>query len=327
MPKSEDLLRWFQHEDQQAFVKTRLGTEPWITVYRLCPHSGQESGGVYCAFLPNNRVPESLKDTTWDLLIGSSTRPGFTTFGDKRRPKYGHFPKGEPLPLVLVRDFESHRESYCELLEEFRLFHNLYHEQATGTYYRVDENGDEEEIARVSRDRVDVLLRAVRQFCAVKRMHFAVFFEFDRWIEGPLASIGLREGVISSEDAPLTTYTVFVGEVCTDKSFSRLRGKKLFPPLPISECGLPPYDRERSYESFVIGVDLEGKSITHSCDPATLANYFGANPGAPHFLTPVFFKRDVLTKYYSDSTRYLVEDSYLRRRGSWGLRLDNNHPK
>ncbi len=87
----------------------------------------------------------------------------------------------EPIPLVLVRSFESHREGYCELLEEFRLFHNLYQETRTGKYFKVDDNGDEEEIARVEPNKVEAKLRAVRQFCAVKGMHLAVYFELDRY--------------------------------------------------------------------------------------------------------------------------------------------------
>ncbi|MEZ5431153.1 MAG: hypothetical protein R3F31_08240 [Verrucomicrobiales bacterium] len=34
--------------------------------------------------------------------------------------------------------------------------------------------------------------------------------------------------------------------------------------------------------------------------PGALANYFGANPDALNFLTPVFFRPEVLAKYYAD---------------------------
>lgn len=61
-------------------------------------------------------------------------------------------------------------------------------------------------------------------------------------------------------------------------------------------------------------------------DPDKLANYFGKNPESPHYLTPVFFRRDVLDKYYADPDRYSVEDGYIRCAGLWGLRLDNDIP-
>jgi hypothetical protein len=55
------------------------------------------------------------------------------------------------------------------------------------------------------------------------------------------------------------------------------------------------------YETFIVGTDDEGESVIHTCDPDTLANYFGKNPAAPHYLTPVSFERRVFDKYYADT--------------------------
>lgn len=44
-------------------------------------------------------------------------------------------------------------------------------------------------------------------------------------------------------------------------------------------------------------------------------------------MTPVFFKKEVLTKYYSNPEKYTVDDGYLHCKGLWGLRMDNNHPR
>lgn len=109
------------------------------------------------------------------------------------------------------------------------------------------------------------------------------------------------------------------------KSISRLIGKKLFPPFSIEQCGLYPYDEPEQFEQFIIDIDADGSPIQFTCDPDQLANYFGKNKNAPHFLTPIFFTREVLIKYYSNPTRYEVRDGHLRCHGSWILRLDNNH--
>ena len=76
---------------------------------------------------------------------------------------------------------------------------------------------------------------------------------------------------------------------------------------------------------FIVGLDENGNSIKYSCNPDGLANNFGKNPDSPNYLTPIFFRREVLTKYYAHSERYSVEDGYLRCQGIWGLQLDNNH--
>lgn len=82
------------------------------------------------------------------------------------------------------------------------------------------------------------------------------------------------------------------------------------------------------YVDFKIGVLQSGKVITHTCDPDKLANRFGANPEAPQFLTPVFFKTAVLDKYRDEPSRYDVESGCLRciRNGGalWCIPIDNH---
>ena len=82
------------------------------------------------------------------------------------------------------------------------------------------------------------------------------------------------------------------------------------------------------YIDFKIGISPTGVPIMHTCDPKRLANFFGANPGAPQFLTPVFFRTSVLDKYRDEPSRYDVESGCLRckRNGSalWCIPIDNH---
>ena len=71
-------------------------------------------------------------------------------------------------------------------------------------------------------------------------------------------------------------------------------------------------DHEKNYADFKIGVSRSGKCIRHTCNPKGLANLFGANTGAPQYLTPVFFKTAVLDKYRDEPSRYDVESGCLR---------------
>jgi hypothetical protein len=100
-------------------------------------------------------------------------------------------------------------------------------------------------------------------------------------------------------------------------------GKKYILPGPI-----PTEEDEESqiYQEFIIDADASGNLIRHSCDPDKLANYFGKNPDdAPYYLTPVFFRAEVLSKYYANPSKYSVEDGYLRCGGLWGVQIDNDH--
>jgi len=82
--------------------------------------------------------------------------------------------------------------------------------------------------------------------------------------------------------------------------------------------------KRETFERFVIKMDDSGKKIEYTCDESKLSNYFGANPEAPHFLTPIFFKKEVLDKYYNKPSKYSVSDGHLSCGDIWGINIDNN---
>jgi hypothetical protein len=83
-----------------------------------------------------------------------------------------------------------------------------------------------------------------------------------------------------------------------------------------------PYARKHdTYASFIVGIDAEGVAIRVSCDCE------GDDGRSSNFLTPVFFKREVLQKYFSEPARYTVEDGRLSCGALWELRMDNDHPR
>lgn len=76
----------------------------------------------------------------------------------------------------------------------------------------------------------------------------------------------------------------------------------------------------KQFETFIIGIDKKsGQSISHSCNEDSLSNFFGKNPGEPHFLTPVYFSRDVLTRYTSNPVDYEICDDHISYLNDWSL--------
>ena len=49
----------------------------------------------------------------------------------------------------------------------------------------------------------------------------------------------------------------------------------------------------------------------------------GENPEAPWDITPVYFRRQVLGRYYDEPDKYTVKDSRVEC-GMWGLKIDNH---
>ena len=111
------------------------------------------------------------------------------------------------------------------------------------------------------------------------------------------------------------------------RSFSRLLGKRLVAPLPKSKSGLWGFAEEpdEKYGEFIIGVNENGDEISYTSNSVTLANNFASNPGAPHYLTAVYFRKQVLDKYYRESSKYFIADSHLYCGGLWSLQIDNHH--
>jgi hypothetical protein len=107
----------------------------------------------------------------------------------------------------------------------------------------------------------------------------------------------------------------------------RLCGKYLIPPFSKKKSGLWGFasDKPEEYVDFIIEVNEGGDDVLHTPNPETLENSFGKNPRSPNYLTPVFFSRDVLDKYYNQPSKYAVEDGYLRCGDLWGIRIDNHH--
>jgi hypothetical protein len=308
-------------DDYLDFIKNKHGEENWITVYKDIGEPGdREDGGFYCALVTQHMTARAMDNSSWDLMIGSGS-PGFTSSYDNgvevttyQRDSYDGLRR-----LVLYRDFHGRKENYLEILEEFRLIHNLYCDEKAGIYYAFDESGDDVEVIRLSDDEIKIRRSYLRAFMAATQMNLLLYFEFTRHFKSSYATSDTVESdnvraSIWSGDSYSIGYTSFV----------RMLGKKLIRCEPIDRCGLYPFERKRKYEEFIVGGDVD-EPVMFACEPDKLANYFGGNPGAPHYLTPVFFKKEVMKKYYGSSD-YKITDGHLSRRGAWSLRFDNNSP-
>ncbi|MBX7265535.1 hypothetical protein KIF24_05410 [Micromonospora sp. Llam7] len=311
--------------DLREYVEERMGTETWITLYEIDDSPGVKNAR-FCALVSPDHLSVSLAELDWDLRIGS-TGVTFVEYGDDT---YRYLRLGdEPVePFVYCREFAGMHNSYFEISEEFRHFHNLYEDKKAGNLIAIDEAGDDIPVVRIDGKRVQARLSYVKEYLTARDMCMLLFFEFDRYSPRSLAEIGI-ERIEQSARADDCIYRYFV-DSCEDwmsnsyKSFGRLRGKKVIRGTPKRRRATP-WTTNRKYEDFIIGLDEDGDEVLFTCNEDKLANFFGKNPSAPQFLTPVFFKRDVLGKYYGDARRYSVEDSHITCGGLWSVRIDNNH--
>lgn len=304
-----------------------VGRHEWVVLYGHRKDKSKDRF-YFSGLIPKRKLSIAMSENSWDLRVGDGS-PGFSQGhrNAKTVTTYHRF-CGISIaePLVHVRNWHGLKPHQVELLEEFRHFHNLYHDRHNDRYVRVDERGEDEIVAESSHEEVRAKTRRIRQFIAARRTHLAIYFDIR--ITAPIAFVHAR-AAIEDEDfrGEDLRYSFRLGEdTFNGHTFSRLVGKKLIAPLPIRQCGIWPYDEARKqFADYIIGVDSAGDEVRHTCDPDALANYFGTNPDAPSFLTPIWFKKDVLQKYYANSDKYSVEDGYIRCGSVWGLAVDNQH--
>ncbi|GAB5550205.1 MAG: hypothetical protein SangKO_099650 [Sandaracinaceae bacterium] len=305
----------------RRYVEQKLGAETWLTVHSYVD-APMYDGAVFSALIPNDRVEHALKDPGWDLLVGDGL-PDFSVGRDGRR--YHSWTTGHGiLPLVLVRGFHIPIEGVqrVELLEEFRLFHDLAYVPRRQEYLEVS-SSTPTVIARRVDGRMEVRRTAIRQFLAAKEMHLALFFHKTQMSDELVDSVPTADRDIRV----VTSDLIYELAVCPwhgstpGKSFSKFIGKRMVPPLPLEAVGVRPYGEVREYADFIVGLDDADAFVTYSCEPDGLKN-----PSSPGRYAPIHFRRDVLAKYYADSSLYTVGDGRLHCGSLWSLRMDNDHP-
>lgn len=287
--------------------------------------------GIYCALIPTTQIQDSLSDPQWDLMHGHGLPGTVESYENEQKTveyrRYGSYCGIEP--LIVDREFYGIRPNYKEISEEFRLFHRLYHDRKDDSYYKINDAGNEELVANVKPQRIQIRLKEIRQFLAVKEMHLAILFDCREHSSHSLEDLGLQKGS-SHQRNDLFCSALHYGEFSgsgSHRAFSRLLGKRLIPPLPKEKSGFWGFAAEESkkHVDFIIGIDENGHEIAHTSNPDCLDNYFGANPGEPHYLTPVHVRKQVLDKYYQQPGRFCVEDGLLRCGGLWSMTIDNHH--
>jgi hypothetical protein len=305
-----------------------LGKGEWTTLYAS---KGDGDGpAFYSAMIREDMVEGALKDASWDLHIGDGAPGLVTQYESGNEVTWYSRASDEGIEFfALKRSFHGIRPAYWEISEDFRLYFNLYEDRPNKRFLKIDDNGDEHEAVRMSASEIRVKTRLLREYLGVRKMRLVLYFDYSRFSPKTLQELGIEEyhTMESTEDQVISKgarrWIGFSEE--NKRTHGFVMGKKILSgDLHVVRNSFS--REEREYVDFLIGVDEDGHEITHTCDEGQLANYFGNNPGSPQYLTPVFFRKEVLNKYYSQPEKYTVTDGYLTCASMWSLQIDNNHP-
>lgn len=315
-----DIIEW---------LKTDFSREHWITLYKEVK-SETERFTICGILVPNKLLGDFFEYTPWSLNA-SDFKPGYVHYAE-RKPVYRRWGIEDDYEPIIYRSFyNTLYPDSINVIEEFKLFFNLNYDPKSHTYISIDESSNENILIKEVEGDIIFSTLHLRQFLAAKKMNLGLQFDCYRFSSAPLHSLGLSEGEeIEIKDTELYYKINFQNTLLNSnklqQSNSRVLAKKIIRGLKKVEP-LTFYEemKNKKYCDFIVDENIDtGKSIYHSCNPAMLADNFGKNSQAPHFLTPIFFRRDVLLKYFQDSERFSIKDGDLIRRGSWILPIDNN---
>lgn len=321
--------------DCYSFIHDSIGTGPWIPLYvnQKLPDSSDEFF-LYSALVPNTLLNDVLSQYTWEIAI-DSFHPGLVTYSDKgeRKADYLRFGREDSIePILIQRHFWGIKKTFFDVSEEFRHVYNLYYDEHEKRYIAILDDGNEIEVIKVSDDLIEINAKYLKEYLAIKNSSLVLFINIDRFTNGNFSELGqeyIQE--IRQNDTTVCSIGISDYDWISDEDiiYSRLLGKKAF----LSQNDFNPYDfspnkgKWDTYLEFIIGIDSNGDEILYSCEEERLANFFGKNRESPNYVTPIYFKREVLEKYYANSDKYSVHDGNLQCEGLWSLRIDNNHQK
>ena len=301
--KQERLCLSQDHNVQ--FIRRTFRPLDWVPVYL----SGSSSL-VFGSLVPSSKEEEVINgfasNHSWPGLIGIS---GFLNVYDGVEP------------IVLYREFHGVRPSYQEICEEFRIFHNLFHDRSSDTYVKIDDAGAETVVAVVSQDEVRIRMKELADFLAETDMYLCLGFDYIEESNGSLDELGIQGGFLTESEENMHWVLGFrnnLRDASAYRASSHLRGIRFIRPLgnkgSAIEAGI------EKYQDFIVGLNEAGEEVTRSCNPETI---YESN-GVEGYLTPVVFNQAVLDKYTSQPSKYSVDAYSVRCAGLWHLRFDND---
>ena len=324
-----DVPEVFEQRDvRQAFESA--GEGPWTVLYESAKDGDLDV--LRWSLLAPTRLRQDILAGDGHLPSLNFGAPGFSYMYDGGSITQIEYERAHPdgyEPLVILQDHYGLRPPMKpQLSEEFRLYHNLWADDTGTEFVKVNDDGSEEPAAEIGPTSVRVRTKFIRQFQAGKQLDLVLRISSHQYVDGPDGAIQPGDIAVPAGRDDMSLSIRMSDAWGRQRPCSVLDGLKILEAPPQERAGIPPFDAREAetYHEFIIGEDVDGEPVRHTCDPDQLANYFGKNPDAPHFLTPVYFRREVLKRYQDQPRKYSITDGYLSCGALWGLQLDNNHP-
>ena len=289
-------------------------TQGWITVSHNADRSEMDSRFVFSALASPGSTTDLLKTPDREVNPFWFGTPSFIKSDGKVSFKHNLYSRGDVClePFVIKRNFHGVRPDTYEIIQDFVLYHDLFFDHGRRAYV----NLEGEEIVRAPTSCMQVREDALRDYLAARQMNLVLYHDHRRRRDIQVAEVFGKDPVKQELNKPLSKYSLTIGHYFNGEALSMLCGKKIVQPYkePLHRDYVSVIDKPESYETYICLKD--GERVEKSCDVES-----GRQPG-PH-LTPVFFKKEVLSKYHNSSL-YDVHDNTIWYLDFWGIEFGNN---
>lgn len=297
----------------------------WVTILGK-PVQDRFDWGISSYLVPPAAREHALQEYTWSqAAIGAA---GISTFYPEQRTVFEEGLRGEEEHAEFFVQLRSHHglaEPTLEFTPSFLWYFDAI-PRNDGSWYYLDDAGRDHELVRTRRTdtelRVDIAALSLRRYLAARSRLLVIQHDritrFDH-VPDPMIDASDRSG--------LRHFAFHSGDIhSVDRpGFVRLVGKQIVLPVDAEPADLArPHTSERRFQEFTVAIDPNtGERITSTCEPDKLSNYF-TDRGTPHYLTRVYFWREVLSRYTSQPSRYRIENGRLSCLELWGISIGTN---
>ena len=298
------------------YFKQKFNVSDMITIC-LSKFDDKYNYGIYPMLVPNDIVDKIMSSDTWNFNYNDGY-PYF--YEDNGKIEYFRYGDNQGIePLVVTRNFYDVKKEYIEISQEFILFHNLYYESKENKYYKLVD-GNEYLIIDIQKDEIKIRLKEIKEFLFAKNIYLVLQFDMREHSLNTLEELELSEKEFYKDN--LLTYTLKYGNFggfSPNNAFSRLLGKKLIVPFENQSR-----KKKDKFVEYIITIDDNGNEIVFTSNPDELSNEFSPQKDIPKYLTPIFFKKEVLDKYYNQPSKYSIDASILSCGSLWSMQIDNH---
>lgn len=316
----------FYFKDVVGWIKSDKRKSNWTTIYKHWETNGSREY-LFCVLFPEKLIDEFVDHPTWSLNI-TNLRPDYAHYSEKDPVYYRWGIESKYEPIVYQQFYNNIYPTKFEIVEEFLQFFNLYFDSKNNSYISVNITSEQNEIVKIVRhkDNIEIKVKTnfLRQFLFAKKVVLGFQLDYFRESDKTLSEQNLNESMSLDESSGLYNFNINFKEYSSiDRcnSDSRLLAKSILTSYE-SQNIQTDYEMLNSgkCEDFIVDINSEnGDFIYESCRKSEFEETkYG-------YYSSVFFKKEVLLKYYNSPSIYTIDDGSIHMKGSWRLYVDNNN--